>query len=129
VHAETCHLLGVVDWADAAVCPFGLNLHSLQALVGKLHLRNGWIRYEDYDTLLEIFWERFKQEVGGVSDVQLREIKLARPVGLLLSRGFTSRLANEPAPAPIGDDERGRYNMMYLDGLLLNSQTKFDGLE
>ncbi|KAL2023185.1 hypothetical protein VTK56DRAFT_3308 [Thermocarpiscus australiensis] len=129
VDETTCHLVGVVDWAEAEICPFGMNLHSLQSLTGKLHPRNGWTRFEDYDALQDVFWERFKQEVGGLSDDQLRTIKLARALGLLLSSGFTSRLANEPQPVPIGDDEHGRYNMMSLDGFLINPQTKFDGLE
>ncbi|AEO54507.1 hypothetical protein MYCTH_2115324 [Thermothelomyces thermophilus ATCC 42464] len=129
VDETTCHLVGVVDWAEAEICPFGMNLHSLQSLTGKLHLRNGWTRFEDYDALQDVFWERFKQEVGGLSGDQLRTIKLARALGLLLSSGFTSRLGNEPRPVPIGDDEHGRYNMMSLDGFLINPQTKFDGLE
>lgn len=129
VDEATCHLVGVIDWAAAEVCLFGLNLHSLQSLTGKLHLRNGWTRFGDYDNLQDVFWERFKREVGGLSDDQLCLIKLARALGLLLSRGFTSRLANEPEPVPIGDDEHGRYNMMSLDGFLINPQTKFDGFE
>lgn len=129
VDEATCHLAGVVDWAEAEVCPFGLNLHSLQFLTGKLHLRNGWTRFEDYNNLQDVFWGGFKEEVGGLSDDQLRTIKLARALGLLLSRGFTSRLANEPEPVPIGDDENGRYSMLSLDGFLINPRTKFDGLE
>ena len=129
VDEATCHLTGVIDWAEAEVCPFGLNLHSLQPLTGKLHLRKGWTRYKDYDALQAILWSRFKLEVGDLSDDQLRLIKLARALGLLLSQGFTSRLSNEPEPVPIGDDEQGRYNMMSLDGFLINPQTKFDGLE
>ncbi|KAK1767837.1 hypothetical protein QBC33DRAFT_610929 [Phialemonium atrogriseum] len=112
VDEATCHLVGFIDWAEAQVCPFGLNLHSLQSLTGKPHLRNGRTRFGDYDTLQD-----------------LRTIKLARALGLLLSRGFTSRLANKPEPEPIGDDEQGRYNMMSLDGFLINPQTKFDGVE
>lgn len=129
VDEATCHLVGVIDWAEAEVCPFGLNLHSLQSLTGKLHLRNGWTRFEDYNTLQDVFWERFEREVGSLSDHQFRSIKLARALGLLLSSGFTSRLANEPKPVPIGDDEHGRYNMLSLDGFLINWQTKFDGFE
>lgn len=128
VDETTCHLVGVIDWAEAEVCPFGMNLHSLESLTGKLHLRDGWTRFEDYDALQHVFWERFKQEVGGLSDHRLRTIKLARALGLLLLSGFTSRLANEPEPQPIGDDELGRYNMLSLDGFLVNPQTKFDGL-
>ncbi|KAK4149422.1 hypothetical protein C8A00DRAFT_46958 [Chaetomidium leptoderma] len=129
VDEATFHLVGVIDWAEAEVCPFGLNLHSLQTLTGKLHLRNGWTRYVDYDVLQEVFWETFEEEVGGLSAERRRTIKLARALGLLLSSGFTSRLANEPEPTPIGDDEQGRYNMLSLDGFLINPQTKFDGLE
>lgn len=129
VDEATCHLVGVIDWAEAEVGPFGLNLHSLQSLTGKLHLRNGWTRFGNYDTLQQIFWERLNQEVGGLSDDQFRSIKLARILGLLLSSGFTSRLANEPEPVPIGNDEHGRYNMLSLDGFLINPQTKFDDFE
>lgn len=129
VDEATCHLVGVIDWAEAELCPFGLNLHSLQSLTGKLHLRNGWTRFEDYNTLQDVFWERFKREVGSLSEDQFRSIKLARVLGLLLSSGFTSRLANEPKPVPIRDDEHGRYKMLSLDGFLINSQTKFDGFE
>ncbi|KAK4101364.1 hypothetical protein N658DRAFT_425828 [Parathielavia hyrcaniae] len=128
VDENTFHLAGVVDWAEAEVCPFGLNLHSLQKLTGKLHLRNGWVRYVDYDDLQKVFWETFEREIGGLPDDRRQAIKLARVVGLLLSYGFISRLANEPEPTPVGDDERGRYNMLSLDGFPVNPETKFDGL-
>ncbi|KAI5865624.1 hypothetical protein GGS23DRAFT_560059 [Durotheca rogersii] len=118
-------LVGVIDWAEAEICPFGLNLHSLEALTGHLHLRNGWARYEDYDTLQRVFWDTFKQEARGLSEESLRAIDIARVTGLLLSRGFTSRLASEPEPVPIGNDERGRYNMLSLDGFLINPVTRF----
>lgn len=126
VNEVTCHLVGVIDWAEAEVCPFGLNLHSLQSLTGKLHLREGWTRYEDYDALQDVFWDRLKQEISELSDHQRRTIKMARVLGVLLSCGFTSRLANGPEPTPIGNDEYGRYNLMSLDGFLINPQTKFD---
>ena len=126
VDGESCHLVGVIDWAEAEVCPFGLNLHSIQPLTGEMHLRNGWSRYDDYTELQNIFWSTFQEEVGDLSDDTLQTIKQARIVGLLRSRGFTSRLANEPEPMPICDDQKGRYNMMYLDAFLINEATKFD---
>lgn len=46
VNETTCHLTGVIDWAEAKICPFGQNLHSLQAFTGTLHFKNGWRRYE-----------------------------------------------------------------------------------
>lgn len=71
----------------------------------------------------------FKREVDGFSDYQLLSIKLARALGLLLSSGFSSRLANEPEQLPIGDGDHGRYSMLLLDGFLINPQTKFDGFD
>ena len=61
-----------------------------------------------------------------MNDEEVTVIKTARILGLLRSKGFTSRLRNKPEPVPIGDDEAGRYNMLYLNGLLLGPATKFD---
>ncbi|KAF4440622.1 Protein kinase-like domain protein [Fusarium austroafricanum] len=124
---EACHLTGVIDWAEAETRPFGMNLHSIQFLTGELNFRKGWIPHQDHDVLCCAFWRIFVQAVG-VSEDTIRTIKTARIIGLLLSRGFTSRLANNPEPIPIGNDERGRYNMLFLDGLLLDPATKFDGV-
>ena len=128
VEEESCHLVGVIDWAEAEIGPFGTNLHSLQDLMSKLHLKNGWIRYEDYDDLARSFWETFGNEVGGLSEDATDAIQAATVLGLLRSWGFTSRLANRPKPVPIKDDDGGRYSMMILDGLLLNPTTRLEGL-
>ena len=124
VEEESCHLVGVIDWAEAEIGPFGKNLHSLQGLMSRLHLKNGWIRYEDYGDLTRSFWETFSDEVGGLGEDTIKAIKAAKVLGLLRSRGFTSRLANEPQPVPIKDDNDGRHSMMILDGLLLNPTTR-----
>lgn len=120
----SCHLTGVIDWAEAEIGPFGLNLHSIQFFMGKFHLKNGWIRYDDYNILQETFWSVFRTEVGGLSNDIIEVIYAARVVGLLLSKGFTSRLANMPEPEPIQDNESGAYNMLHLDGLLINPATR-----
>lgn len=129
VDEATFHLTGVVDWAEAEICPFGVNLYSLQSLTGKLHLQNGWTRYDDHDDLWHVFWKTLRDEVGGLTDKSMEAIQLARIMGLLLSKGFTNCLANEPEPVPIGDDEPGRYSMLSLDGFLVNPATRFEGLE
>lgn len=125
VNETSCNLVGVVDWAEAEIAPFGLNLHSHQRLISKVHLKTGWVRYDDYVMLEDIFWSTFSQEAGGLDSETIMVIKAARIVGLLLSRGFTSRLANAPEPVPIRDDENGAYNMRDLDGLLINPATRF----
>ncbi|OBT58575.1 hypothetical protein VE04_01385 [Pseudogymnoascus sp. 24MN13] len=126
VDETTCRLVGVIDWTEAEIGPFGLNLFALESLSRKLHLQNGWSRYEDYDILQDTFWNTFKKEVGGVTKEDLRTISLARTTGLLLTHGFPSRLANDPDHVPIGDDERERYNMLSLDGFLINLETRFE---
>ena len=128
VDGRSCRLTGIIDWAEAEICPFGQNLHSLQALTGTLHLKNGWRRYEDYEALQDTFWSTFQDEVGNLSAETMKIIKTARIIGLLRSRGFTKRLANMPPATPIRDDETGRYNMLSLDGFLVNPATRFDDL-
>ncbi|GES63522.1 hypothetical protein ATEIFO6365_0007020900 [Aspergillus terreus] len=128
VNETSCNLVGVVDWAGAEVAPFGLNLHSHQRLISKIHLKTGWVRYDDYTILEDIFWSTFNKEAGGLGNETIETIKAARIVGLLLSRGFTSRLPNAPAPVPIRDDESGAYKMRDLDGLLINPSTRFTDL-
>ena len=128
VDGTSCHLTGIIDWAEAEICPFGQNLHSLEALTGALHLKNGWRRYDGYEAVQDIFWSTFQDEVGDISAETINTIKTARIMGLLRSRGFTKRLANMPPATPIRDDETGRYNMLSLDGFLINPATRFDDL-
>lgn len=125
---DTCNLVGVIDWAEAEIAPFGLNLHSHQRLIGEVHLKHGWIRYDDYVMLEETFWSTLSEEAGGLDNETIKVIKAARITGLLLSSGFTDRLANMPEPMPIRDDESGAYNMRDLDGLLINPATRFTEL-
>lgn len=129
VDETTCHLTGVVDWAEAEIGPFGQEISSLQAFTGTLHLKTGWSRYEDYGALHDTFWSTFRDEVGDLSAETTETIKSACIMGLLLSHGFTSRLANMSQVTPIGDDETGRYNMLSLDGFLVDPTTRFDNLD
>ncbi|KAI1174369.1 hypothetical protein F4777DRAFT_387634 [Nemania sp. FL0916] len=124
VDDSSCHLVGVIDWAEAEIGPFGLNLYSLQRFTGHFHLKNGWERYDDYDSLQETFWSVFRNEVGGLTDSVVDAIHSAMVVGLLLSHGFTSRLANKPEPVPIEDDENGGYKLLDLNDLLINPATR-----
>jgi hypothetical protein len=129
VDPVTCHLTGVIDWAEAEICPFGQNLHSLESLTGTMHLRNGWRRYENYEALWDAFWGRFREEVEGLDGETVRSVEMARTLGLLLDKGFTRRLGNMEKAKPICDDEIGRYNMMFLDGFLVEPGTRFDEID
>jgi hypothetical protein len=123
VDADDNHLVGVIDWAEAEIGPFGTNLHSLQQFMSKYRLRVGWIRHANYETLDRIFWDVLSTSAD-LDPGTIQTIKAARIIGLLRSHGFTSRLANKPAPEPIRDDESGAYEMLGLDGLLIAPATK-----
>lgn len=127
VDPDTCHLLGVIDWAEAKLEPFGLNLYAVENLMSKFHLRNGASRYPDYNTLYFTFWQTLKAEIGpDLSDAEIHTVRSAMLLGFLLDRGFTSRLANMSEPVPISDDDReGAYNMLVLDSFLSRAETKF----
>ena len=96
VNEICCHPTGILT---------GHNLHSLQALTGTLHLKNGWRRYEDYGALEDTFWSTFQDDVGDLSEETMKAIMTARIMGLLRSRSFATRLANMPKATPIHDDE------------------------
>lgn len=135
VDSETCHLLGVIDWAEASLEPFGINLYAAENLMTKFHLRNGAVRYPRYEILYERFWDVLGKEIGRAEFIGsggdattnvIETIQSAMLLGLLLSNGFTSRLANEAAPVPISEDSReGAYKMLKLDSFLVREETKF----
>ncbi|KAH8893409.1 hypothetical protein GQ53DRAFT_860534 [Thozetella sp. PMI_491] len=125
---EDCHLVGVVDWTHAEVSPFGLNLNWIKFLTGTLHFHDGWSRYDGHDALNEVFWATLGEETGGLSEDTLRAIRLARAMGLLLEKGFNPRGGKESEPQPIIDDDQGRYNLLSLDGFLVNPITRFEEL-
>ena len=127
VHAQTYHLLGVIDWREATIEPFGVNLYSMQLLMGRFHLRDGVIRYDDYDALHSKFWEVLEKETSGWNgdDTNRRSVELAMVLGLLRLKGFTARYIPSATPVPIGDDANSAYNMLGLDGWLVNPKTKF----
>ncbi|PMD17034.1 hypothetical protein NA56DRAFT_681373 [Hyaloscypha hepaticicola] len=104
---------------DFAICDI-MNLHSLQALTGALHLKNGWRRFEGYEALPDTFSSTFQDQVGNLSAESMKTINTARIIGLLRSRGFTKRVVNMRPATSIRDDETGRYNMIYLDSFLVN---------
>lgn len=96
------------------------------------------MRYPRYGVLYERFWDGLGKGIGrgefigssGGGDATTTDvidtIQSAMLLGLLLSNGFTSRLANEAAPVPISEDSReGAYKMLKLDSFLVREETKF----
>jgi hypothetical protein len=125
---ESCHVVGVIDWAEAQILPFGQDLHFLQNLLCALDLQQGWRPYDDFTILQTTFWRTFRDEVGAdiITRKTISTIKTASIMGLLLYRGFTRRQAKMPRPTPICDDDAGRYNMLNLDAFIINPTTRID---
>ncbi|TLD20607.1 hypothetical protein PspLS_08431 [Pyricularia sp. CBS 133598] len=126
VSETDCHLVGVVDWAEAEPVISGTNLHELFLLWGRVMMKTGVHLFDHGAELRDVFWKGLSAEASGLSDGDISAIKSARVLGLLRSMGFASRLKNMPKPVPISDDDYDCYNIMYLDGLLVNKETKFE---
>lgn len=89
VDPDTCHLLGVIDWAESELQPFGINLYAVEKLMSKFHLRNGASRYPDYDTLYDTFWQTLQVEIGAdLSDATVGTMRSANLLRFLLEHGF-----------------------------------------
>ena len=129
VDKTSCRLNGVLDWAEAEICLFGINLNDVHDFSGTLHHTHGRRQYDDHLALHGTFWTAFKNKVGHLSVGTVHAMAAARTLGLLRARGFTNRLASEPPPVPIrGDNEQGRYNMRLLDIYLVDPKTRFGDL-
>ena len=129
VDAVSDRLTGTIDWAEAAICPFGQILYTLQDISGILHREHGWRQYKDHEALQNTFWETFQEEVGGLSAEAVEAIRSARILGCLLTHGFIRSLPNEPFVVPVQEtDEVGRYHLLFLEAFLIDVKTRFEDL-
>ncbi|PYI01929.1 hypothetical protein BO78DRAFT_378106, partial [Aspergillus sclerotiicarbonarius CBS 121057] len=101
VDEDSCNLVGVIDWAEAEIAPFGVNLHFHQRFISKVHFENGWSRFDDYVACEAVFWNMFQTRVRGLGEDIIAVIKAARIVGLLLECGFIGRLGDMEDRVPI----------------------------
>lgn len=90
VEPKTGEITGIIDWAEAGVQPFGFALYALDNLLGYL-TPTGWIFHSGAELLRNEFWRVFDDIVGGVSEIEMRLIRLARAAGLFLRYGVPYR--------------------------------------
>ena len=129
VDAVSGRLTGIIDWAEAAIYPFGQILYTLQDISGTLHGEHGWRQYKDHEALQDTFWETFQEEVGGLSAEMVDAIRSARILGCLLTHGFIRSLPNEPFVVPVQEtDKISRYHLRFLDAFLIDIKTMFEDL-
>ncbi|KAK1989134.1 hypothetical protein LZ30DRAFT_744584 [Colletotrichum cereale] len=89
VDKATGGIVGICDWRDAEVSPFGMSLGGLETMLGTLTTTEDFWRYHpNHQELRDHFWSRFYCYLGGASDEQKRRIEAARLIGLFLANGF-----------------------------------------
>ncbi|KAL5344119.1 hypothetical protein BJX70DRAFT_393535 [Aspergillus crustosus] len=70
---------GVIDWTDAQILPFGFSLWGMYNMLGIMNSK-GWTYYDNYEELERVFWERFFELVGDISDDEKERIRVAERV-------------------------------------------------
>ncbi|KAJ5802725.1 Protein kinase-like protein [Penicillium pulvis] len=108
VDPSTGHLTGVIDWAEAQICPLGMSQWGLENILGTMD-STGWHYHPDHEALRILFWKRFEEAVGGVSKSDKTTIKVARMAGLFLRYGFNWQIGGRN----LVDD--GTSSFKYLD--------------
>jgi hypothetical protein len=83
----TGHLRGVIDWADAAVWPFGIALWGLESVLG-YGGPDGWIWLDDESRSCRTVFSRSLQTALHLPAGDFLTIEKARKLGLLLRYGF-----------------------------------------
>ncbi|GAB0139111.1 hypothetical protein EsDP_00007326 [Epichloe bromicola] len=104
----TGRLTGVIDWAEAKICPFGISLWGLENILGTMNSQ-GWRYHLHHCALRAQFWRTFEEAVGGVSEDERQAIQIARMAGLFLRYGF---IWKDGGREPV---KEGTASFMYLD--------------
>lgn len=81
-------LMGICDWRDAVISPFGMSLGGLETMLGVPKMKVGWLYHANQLALRTHFWTAFYKIMGDISEKQKERIEVARLVGLFLANGF-----------------------------------------
>jgi hypothetical protein len=100
VDPETGDIVGICDWRDAEVCPFGMSLGGLETMLGiRTMNEDGWSYFHNHNELRKQFWTTFYDCLGTTSEVQRQCIETARLTGLFLANGFVQDKHGNMTPA------------------------------
>lgn len=88
IHVDTAtgRIVGICDWRETEISPFGMSLGWLETMLGR-PVKGGdwWIYHPNQHELREHFWTAFYHHMGSaVEPVQKRRIEAARLIGLFL---------------------------------------------
>jgi hypothetical protein len=113
VNPETGHIVGICDWKDTTIGPFGMSLGGLETMLGIRRTR-GWCYHPNQQELRDLFWGSFYDAMGQVSEEQRELIEVARLVGIFLENGFEGDGDGNRVPASEGNE-----TLDYLEAVTL----------
>lgn len=88
INPLTCHLSGLVDWAEAEPLPFGTCFYGLEAILGEI-APAGFQYHRDATDLRKAFWAELTTQIPELKrDELMRAVRLARDLGVLLWHGI-----------------------------------------
>ena len=111
VDPDTGRLVGIFDWGNVEVSPFGMSLGGLETMLGITTVQGIWCYHEDQHALRDLFWKTLSKAMRNGSDERL---EVARLVGLFLANGF--QYDEEGNKIPVCE---GIHELTYLDAVVL----------
>ncbi|KAL7899596.1 hypothetical protein HDV63DRAFT_317757 [Trichoderma sp. SZMC 28014] len=116
VDRSTGQIMGICDWKDAEISPFGMSLGGLETMLGIWTIKEGWCYHANHKALRAHFWGAFYKSMGYTSEKQKELINLARLVEIFLAHGFELDGNGNKVPASEGNDD-----LQFLDVVVLSN--------
>jgi hypothetical protein len=92
MNPDTGAIVGICDWRNAEISPFGMSQGSGdETMLGIRTVNNGylgWSYFLNQQELRNEFWTTLYQCFRGRSEARVQRIEVARLVGLCLTNGF-----------------------------------------
>jgi hypothetical protein len=115
INADSGHLFGLVDWAEAEMLPFGICLYGLEEILGHITAGKQFVYYADAEQARAAFWKIVREEIPELADEHvLKAVMLARDLGILLWHGFAF---DDGAINRVVQEGRDWQEICYLDAL------------
>ncbi|KLO08911.1 hypothetical protein SCHPADRAFT_908233 [Schizopora paradoxa] len=122
VSKETGHIMGICDWKDITISPFGMSLGWLETMLGIRTTNRGWCYHPNQQDLRDLFWETMYKEMGGVTEGQKKLIDVSRLIGMFLEHGFEWK---DGVKIPANEGSNG---LRYLESVTLTLWTMQTGV-
>lgn len=94
VDVQTGRITGIVDWRNAKVGPFAMQLWGLENILG-IRKKTCMGFHPKHIELRRLFWWKLYEEIGDVSEDVQDAIQTARMVGIFLANGDFANFAAE----------------------------------